>query len=141
MSLAPSPSAARGDVTIQPPFFTCSLFVIPFRADIEQLTDLFIQEYAADSTRPFALFKRIWQEQRWTYMHLKVFDPRPRHVYLTVACRLFVEQIAKHVDPIRRLVALFGLYTFYFTQPSGSRIPLYSLSHIDIAIGGSSPGF
>jgi hypothetical protein len=90
MSLVPSPSAVRGDVTVQPTYFTSSLFVNPFRADIEQLTNLFIQEYTADVTQPFALFKRIWQEQGWTWMHLKVFDPRTRHAYLTVACRLFV---------------------------------------------------
>ncbi|KAH9082218.1 hypothetical protein EDB83DRAFT_2337056 [Lactarius deliciosus] len=67
-------------------------------------------------------------------MHLKVFDARTRHTYLTIACRLFVERLVEHVEPIRRLVALFGLYTFYFTQPSGSRIPIYSIRQIDIAI-------
>jgi len=67
-------------------------------------------------------------------MHLKIFDTRTRHTYLTVACRLFIERIVEHVEPIRRLVALFGLYTFYFAQPSDSRIPLYSIRHIDIAL-------
>lgn len=38
------------------------------------------------------------------------------------------------MEPIRRLVALFGLYTFYFTQPLDSRIPLYSIRHIDLAL-------
>ncbi|KAF8481060.1 hypothetical protein DFH94DRAFT_737766 [Russula ochroleuca] len=134
MSLAPTPSAARGDLILQSPFFTSSLFVDPFRADIEQLIDLFVQEYADHAAKPFALFKRIWQEQGWTYMHLKIFDARTRHTYLTVACRLFIERIVEHVEPIRRLVALFGLYTFYFTQPSGSRMPLYSIRHIDITL-------
>jgi hypothetical protein len=90
MSLAPTPSAARGDLILQSPFFTSSLFVDPFRADIEQLIDLFVQEYADHAAKPFALFKRIWQEQGWTYMHLKIFDARTRHTYLTVACRLFI---------------------------------------------------
>ncbi|KAH9969090.1 hypothetical protein BC827DRAFT_1167664 [Russula dissimulans] len=67
-------------------------------------------------------------------MHLKVFDARTRHSYLTIACRLFLERIAEHVEPIRRLVALFGLYTFYFTQPSDCRIPLYAIQHIDITL-------
>lgn len=49
--------------------------------------------------------------------------------------RRLLEQIADHVEPIRRLVALFGLYTFHFTQPLDSRILLYSIRHIDIAIG------
>jgi len=155
MSLAPTPSGARGDLTLQPPFFTSSLFVNPFREDIDRLTDLFIQEFTDVVTQPFALFKRLWQEQGWTYMHLKVFDARTRHTYLTVACRLFVgarsfilfftktyqpdsvssERLVEQVEPIRRLVALFGLYTFYLTQPSGSRVPLYSIRQIDIAIG------
>jgi hypothetical protein len=90
MSLAPTPSAARGDLILQSPFFTSSLFVDPFRADIERLVDIFVQEYADHATKPFALFKRIWQDQGWTYMHLKTFDARTRHTYLTVACRLFI---------------------------------------------------
>ncbi|KAI9445333.1 hypothetical protein H4582DRAFT_1914710 [Lactarius indigo] len=134
MSLAPTPSGPRGDLTVQPPFFTSSLFVNPFREDIDRLTDLFVQEFTDVVTQPFALFKRLWQEQGWTYMHLKVFDARTRHTYLTVACRLFVERLVEHVEPTRRLVALFGLYTFYFSQPSGSRIPIYSIRQIDIAI-------
>ncbi|KAH8982614.1 hypothetical protein EDB92DRAFT_1893855 [Lactarius akahatsu] len=134
MSLVPTPSGSRGDLTLQPPFFTSSLFVNPFREDIDRLTDLFVQEFTDVVTQPFALFKRLWQEQGWTYMHLKVFDARTRHTYLTIACRLFVERLVEHVEPIRRLVALFGLYTFYFTQPSGSRVPIYSIRQIDIAI-------
>ena len=90
MSLAPTPSAARGDLIIQPPFFTSSLFVNTCRTDIDRLTDLFVQEYAHDDTAPFALFKDIWQEQGWTYMHLKVFDARTRRTFLTVVCRLFI---------------------------------------------------
>lgn len=90
MSLAPTPSTTRGDLILQPPFFTSSLFVHPFRADIQRLIDLFVQEHAEHATRPFALFKRLWEEQGWTYMHLKIFDARTRHTYLTVACRLFV---------------------------------------------------
>lgn len=54
--------------------------------------------------------------------------------------RRSLERIAEHNEPIRRLVAVFGLYTFYFTQPSGSRMPLYSLRHIDIALGGCCRG-
>ncbi|KAI0271414.1 hypothetical protein BC834DRAFT_859357 [Gloeopeniophorella convolvens] len=134
MSLAPTPSASRGDLILQPPFFTSSLFVNPFRDDIECLTDLFIEECTDDVEQPFALFKRIWQEQGWTFMHLKVFDARTRHTYLTVACRLFVERMAGNVEPLRRLVALFALYTFYFTQPSDTRISLYSIKHIAIAV-------
>ena len=47
-----------------------------------------------------------------------------------------LERFAEHVEPIRRIVALFGLYTFYFTQPQDTQIPLYTITHVDIAIGG-----
>jgi hypothetical protein len=153
MSLSQRRSATRGDLILQPPFFTTSLFVDPFRADIERLIDLFVREHADHPARPFALFKRLWEEQGWNYMHLKIFDARTRHTYLAVACRLFIgvyflycmnalnkdrrslEQIAELAEPIRRLVALFGLYTFYFTQPLDPRIPLYSIRHIDVTLG------
>ena len=62
----------------------------PSALDIEWLINLFVQEHALHAARPFALFKRLWEEQGWTYMHLKIFDARTRHTYLTVACRLFV---------------------------------------------------
>jgi hypothetical protein len=47
-----------------------------------------------------------------------------------------LERFSEHVEPMRRLVALFGLYTFYFTQPRDTQIPLYSTTHVDIALGG-----
>ena len=34
-----------------------------------------------------------------------------------------------------RVVALFGLYTFFKTQPSGSIPPLHSVEHIPIPYG------
>lgn len=42
MSTEPAPSATRGDVTLQPAYFTSSLFVNPLREDIARL----VQEYA-----------------------------------------------------------------------------------------------
>ena len=42
MSTEPAPSVTRGDVTLQPAYFTSSLFVNPLREDIAKL----IQEYA-----------------------------------------------------------------------------------------------
>jgi len=46
-----------------------------------------------------------------------------------------LERFSEHIEPMRRLVALFGLYTFYFTQPRDTQIPLYSTTHVDIALG------
>ena len=46
-----------------------------------------------------------------------------------------LERFSERVEPMRRLVALFGLYTFYFTQPRDTQISLYSTTHVDIALG------
>jgi len=90
MSLTPSPSAARGDLILQPAYFTSSLYVDPFRADVQNLIDRFDALYATASSQPFSLFKRIWDEEGWPWMLLKVFDSRTRDVFLRVSCRLFV---------------------------------------------------
>ena len=89
MSLTPSPSTSRGDLILQPSYFTSSLFVNPYRADVQRLLDLYAAEYAPPAP-PFALFKRVWKSQGWLWMHLKVFDDRSREAFLRVATRLFV---------------------------------------------------
>ncbi len=38
-------------------------------------------------------------------------------------------------NPMTRVVALFGLYTFYFSQPSTSAPSLYSVKHLALPIG------
>src|ERR1700761_3763880 len=103
MALAPSSLVARGELTLQPSFFTSSLFVDPFRRDVDRLILSFCYALSptlpsatessnitagqsetgfigsnivtadhrlmtampAGSTKiqPFALFKRIWEEQ------------------------------------------------------------------------------
>ena len=37
--------------------------------------------------------------------------------------------------PYTRAVALFGLYTFFYTQPSGTAPALHRVAHIAIPIG------
>ncbi|THH13366.1 hypothetical protein EW146_g6837 [Bondarzewia mesenterica] len=133
MSVAPSPSTSRGDLILQPSFFTSSLFVTPFRADLQRLTHLYVSQYA-QSSQPFALFKQIWAEQGWTWIHLKVFDDRTREAFLRVACRLFVERLVETEAALHRVVALFALYTFYATQPRDSFPPLYVLHQVAIPI-------
>lgn len=91
MSVAPGPTAGRGDITLQPSYFTSSLFVHPFREDVSNLVRLFSDAYATSpTTQPFALFKTIWNEEGWVWMHLKVFDARSRDTYLKVVMRLFL---------------------------------------------------
>lgn len=42
--------------------------------------------------------------------------------------------------PLARVVGLFALYTFYFTQPSTSDPSLHALKHIDTTIGALTSG-
>lgn len=45
MSTDPAPSVTRGDVTLQPSYFTSSLFVEPLREDIARLIQAYAQQY------------------------------------------------------------------------------------------------
>ncbi|KAJ3750601.1 hypothetical protein DFH05DRAFT_1565688 [Lentinula detonsa] len=137
MALAPAPStsASRGDVTLQPSFFTSSLYVNPFRDDIRTLLHAYHEQYSLSSEKPFALFKKIWRAQGWEWMHFRVFDNRSRDAFLNVSHRLFLERSVKTEAPFTRVVALFGLYTFFSTQLSDSPLPLYSMKHIPIPLG------
>ncbi|KIK70821.1 hypothetical protein GYMLUDRAFT_107345, partial [Collybiopsis luxurians FD-317 M1] len=134
MALATSTSAGRGDVTLQPSFFTSSLYVNPFRDDIRNLIHAYHDQYSKSSENPFALFKTVWRAQGWQWMHFKVFDNRSREALMNVSLRLFLERSVKTEAPFTRVVALFGLYTFFNTQPSSSGLALYSTQHISIPL-------
>lgn len=47
----------------------------------------------------------------------------------------FPERTVKTEAPFTRVVALFGLYAFFNTQPTGSAPPLYSMKQILVPIG------
>ncbi|KAI0695136.1 hypothetical protein BC835DRAFT_1415020 [Cytidiella melzeri] len=197
MSTRPAPSATRGDITLQPAYFTSSLFVNPLREDIARLIRAYAEAYLAKVTttgsvsthnlaaqaeegrpsrqssvlgepttdqpgedamntgetstpapepfvpaslspdavhlnpnplditgtsvhpQPFALFKQLWRSQGWCWFHFKVFDGRARERFLNVVLRLFSEYFADEVNPLAQVVALFGMYTFFSTQPTG----------------------
>lgn len=90
MSVAPSPSNSRGEIVLQPAYFTSSAFVHDARQDIDSLLQQYSQHYTHSNSRPFALFKHIWQAQGWSpWIHFKVFDARSRAVFLRVMLRLF----------------------------------------------------
>ncbi|OSX67483.1 hypothetical protein POSPLADRAFT_1128051 [Postia placenta MAD-698-R-SB12] len=133
MSTSAGPSASRGDITLQPSYFTSSLYVEPLREDISSLITLYAQQYS-QTNPPFALFKRLWTELGWSWLHFKVFDPRARESFLRVTQRLFLERMVDSEPPLARVVGLFALYTFYFTQPSTSDPSLHALKHIDTTI-------
>ncbi|KIM88530.1 hypothetical protein PILCRDRAFT_228881 [Piloderma croceum F 1598] len=136
MSLAPSPSVSRGGITIQPSYFTSSLYIHPLRDDILHLIQVYSNHYVqTQPTQPFSLFKTVWNSIRWTWMHFKVFDSRARDMFLKVTMRLFLAERMVHTEyPLNRVVALFGLYTFLRTQPRTKAPSLHSVEHIEIPI-------
>ncbi|KAJ7783617.1 hypothetical protein DFH07DRAFT_788425 [Mycena maculata] len=127
-------SGNRGNVVLQPAYFTSSVYVKALRDDITTLVHNFHEQYKQDNNKPFALFKTLWNAQGWKWMHFKVFDVRTRETFLDVTVRLFLERMVKTEAPFTRTVALFALYTFFNTQPTGSTPALRSLSHIPIPI-------
>ncbi|KAJ3551444.1 hypothetical protein NM688_g4694 [Phlebia brevispora] len=135
MSTRSAPTVSRGDLTLQPSYFTSSLFVDPLREDIAHLVRLFAEKYlTSDLKQPFALFKRVWSEQGWCWFHLKVFDARARESFVRVTFRLFAEYFVENTNPLAMVVALFGLYTFFSTQPSSSAPSLHGVQHVDLPI-------
>ncbi|KAE9408266.1 hypothetical protein BT96DRAFT_873973 [Gymnopus androsaceus JB14] len=124
MSLAASTSAGRGHITLQPSFFTSSLYVNSFRDDIRNLIHAYHEQYSQSSEKPFALFKAVWRAQGWEWLHFKVYDNPSREALMNVSHRLLLERSMKTEAPFTRVVALFGLYTFFSTQPSSSAYPL-----------------
>lgn len=46
-----------------------------------------------------------------------------------------IERMVESELPLNRVVALFGLYTFYMTQPCTESPSLHSNEHIDMSIG------
>lgn len=87
--LATSTSASRGGITLQPSFFTSSLYVNSFRDDIRNLIHAYHEQYTQSSEK-FALFKAIWRVQGWEWLHFKVFDPPSREALMNVSHRLFL---------------------------------------------------
>ncbi|KAG6832270.1 hypothetical protein H0H92_003503 [Tricholoma furcatifolium] len=135
MIVAPAPSGARGEVILQPSYFSSSVFVKAVRDDITTLIHSYHEKYTKSShAQPFALFKNLWCTQGWKWIHLIFFDDRPREMFLNIIHRLFLERMVKTEAPFTRAIALFGLYTFFSTQPQGTAPSLYSLSHIQIPL-------
>jgi hypothetical protein len=91
---APSPSSKKGDVVLQPAYFTSSLFVDALREDITGLITAVSEKWArtpeALSQQPFATFKAIWHSQGWPWMHIHVLDARSRDRFIAVVLRLFL---------------------------------------------------
>lgn len=80
----------RGQVVLQPNYFTSSIYVKALRDDISTLIYHFHERYKEDNSKPFALFKTLWSSQGWKWMHFKAFDNRTRDTFLNVTVRLFL---------------------------------------------------
>ena len=88
MSVAPELSASRGDVALQPSYFTSSLYVEPLREDISKLIASFTDQFN-DTVEPFALFKKLWTEQGWCWLHMRAYDGRARQTFIRTTERVF----------------------------------------------------
>ncbi len=88
MSVAREPSASRGEITLQPSYFTSSLYVQPLREDISTLITLFSDQFD-HNVQPFDLFKKLWTEQGWCWLHMRVYDGRARQSFIRTTERLF----------------------------------------------------
>ena len=97
LQASPTTTAQRGEATIQPAYFTSSIFVKALREDIQSLANIFSERYykgldtvpESSDLRPFALFKELWIEMGWQWLHLKILEPRARESFLYTVLRLF----------------------------------------------------
>ncbi|KAG6821347.1 hypothetical protein H0H93_014144 [Arthromyces matolae] len=102
------------------------------RDDITTLIHAFHELYTnPHSIQPFSLFKNLWASLGWRWIHFIVLDDRPRQTFLNV---FRTERMVKTEAPFTRAIALFGFYTFFYTQPQGTAPPLYSIAYISIPL-------
>jgi hypothetical protein len=91
MALYPAPCPSHAEPTLQPSYFTSSLYVESLRTDIEHLVLLYQEQYTARNTEPpFSVFKTVWRSQGWHFLHLRVFDDRTRERFLNTTFRLIL---------------------------------------------------
>ncbi|KAF9502504.1 hypothetical protein BDN71DRAFT_1500621 [Pleurotus eryngii] len=132
--IPPAPSSSRGNIVVQPAYFTSNLYVNAIRDDLMTLSHKYIQCYNADSSKPFQLFKDLWKGDGWTWLQFKTFDPRAREAFLGVTLRVFMEGTMQTQSPMKRVVSLFGMYTFFYAQPTSTAPPIHAVTRIPIPI-------
>lgn len=124
----------RAPVVLQPYYYTSAVFVEPTNDDISRLLSAFENTCKSSSEQPFQLFKSIWVQQGWDLIHVKVLEPRGREVFLATMTRLFLDNVLCDETLLWRLGALFGLYTFHCSQPSGSTPQILVQHEMTVAI-------
>ncbi|KAF8642031.1 hypothetical protein AX16_009752 [Volvariella volvacea WC 439] len=130
---APSPS--RGELALQPNYFTSSLFVKPFKDDIVTLIHAYHELYSKGANvQPFPLFKEVYTAHGWVWLHFKVIERRGREAFLQTVTRLLLERMVRTEPPFIRVVVLFALYTFFYTQPKETHPPLHFITNIAIPL-------
>jgi hypothetical protein len=92
MSVVPSSSAKKGEVVVQPAFFTSSLYVHPLREDIGALMRAYFEAWTRAPTRekPFTVFKQVWSGIGWPWLHFKTLEDRSRDRFSDITMRLFL---------------------------------------------------
>jgi hypothetical protein len=92
MSVVPSSSAKKGEVVLQPAFFTSSLYVHPLREDIGALARAYFGAWTRAPTRekPFTVFKQVWCGIGWPWLHFKTLEDRSRDRFSDITMRLFL---------------------------------------------------
>ncbi|KAF6766563.1 hypothetical protein DFP72DRAFT_1089079 [Ephemerocybe angulata] len=133
MSLYPAPSPRHAEPTIQPSYFTSSLYTEALREDISDLVAEFQEQYTANASEaPFSVFKRTWRAQKWHLLQLRVFDDRTPSWDIKTSHDL---EKTKTCEPLfTRATTLLALYTFYSTQPLETIPAIWHLKHIPIPI-------
>ncbi|KAF8973557.1 hypothetical protein BDZ97DRAFT_376774 [Flammula alnicola] len=120
IDVAPASSSSRGEVVLQPNYFTSSVYVKALRDDISTLVLRYHEAYHQPGvTKPFSLFKTVWLSMGWNWLQFRVFDDRSQRTVKTEA-------------PFTRAVALFGMYLFFYSQVKDSAPALYCLTNIPI---------
>ncbi|EJU00010.1 hypothetical protein DACRYDRAFT_68950, partial [Dacryopinax primogenitus] len=132
MSLAPTTTVRGAPPALQPYYFTSSVFVEHLRADINDLLVKFKEavEINLEAESPFQLFKELWIETGWRWLHLLVIEERGRKSFIQVVERCLLEALKSANGPTIAAGALFAQYTFHTTQPTA----LYTINHIDVPL-------
>jgi hypothetical protein len=94
MSLSPGSSAQRGDISVQPEYYTSSLFVEPLRRDLHRLIAQYSAGYAESHyPHPFQAFKSLYYELGWNWLHLRELERRARSVFLQTVMRIILGRL------------------------------------------------
>ncbi|KZT39792.1 hypothetical protein SISSUDRAFT_1060849 [Sistotremastrum suecicum HHB10207 ss-3] len=127
---------------LDPKYYYSSLFVDAFTEDLVDLLRTFHDQYTLKPPprHAFDIFKDIWRQKGWNWIHLKELTDAPREAFLDTCFRIFVTHIACppfHENAngvLYQIGALFALYTLYFTQPSVASPKIWRQHHISIPI-------